>query len=323
MARPLAPYLGDGEVLLVPGGDTRHASEWAALRVLADEVDAGAIDRRRRARRGPPAGGRRPVRAHPGRGPRARRRDPGRRRSTAWCAATARPSPRPAWPPCRRRRPSARPTCWRLPRGGGATGSPAPTRRRASSGTPTSTVAAVPSGPANLKITFPEDLDVAGRLVTARPGEGFQDAYVVRAADPHRLGRRLEEHDRTVGPQRLDQGGEVDAGVRAAARPRRPPGRPAPRPARPRGPAPRGRRSRRGSSPCRAFTVSVTGRTPATTTPSVDRPAYALGDEVGRRHRAERVVQHERELGVDARPRSSCARRAAARRPRTAPRWRR
>jgi len=29
------------------------------------------------------------------------------------------------------------------------------------------TVAAVPSGPANLKITFPEDLDVAGRLVTA------------------------------------------------------------------------------------------------------------------------------------------------------------
>ena len=43
MEAALAPYLGDGEVLLVPGGDTRHASEWAALRVLADEVDAGAI----------------------------------------------------------------------------------------------------------------------------------------------------------------------------------------------------------------------------------------------------------------------------------------
>jgi 2-C-methyl-D-erythritol 4-phosphate cytidylyltransferase len=29
------------------------------------------------------------------------------------------------------------------------------------------TVSAVPSGAANLKITFPEDLDVAGRLVTS------------------------------------------------------------------------------------------------------------------------------------------------------------
>ena len=32
------------------------------------------------------------------------------------------------------------------------------------------TVAAVPSGPANLKITFPEDLDVAARLVTIPAG---------------------------------------------------------------------------------------------------------------------------------------------------------
>jgi len=29
---------------LVPGGDTRHASEWAALSLLADDVDAGRLD---------------------------------------------------------------------------------------------------------------------------------------------------------------------------------------------------------------------------------------------------------------------------------------
>ena len=39
----VAPHLGDAEVLVVDGGATRHASEWAALRVL------GADDRRRRA----------------------------------------------------------------------------------------------------------------------------------------------------------------------------------------------------------------------------------------------------------------------------------
>lgn len=40
----LAPHLGDAEVLLVPGGATRHASEWAALRVLAPLVAAGDVD---------------------------------------------------------------------------------------------------------------------------------------------------------------------------------------------------------------------------------------------------------------------------------------
>ena len=40
----LAPYLGAAEVLLVPGGATRHASERAALRVLADEIGAGDLD---------------------------------------------------------------------------------------------------------------------------------------------------------------------------------------------------------------------------------------------------------------------------------------
>ena len=40
----VAPHLGDREVLLVDGGATRHASEWAALRVLADDITAGKVD---------------------------------------------------------------------------------------------------------------------------------------------------------------------------------------------------------------------------------------------------------------------------------------
>lgn len=40
----VAPHLGDREVVLVDGGHTRHASEWAALRTLAAEIDAGLLD---------------------------------------------------------------------------------------------------------------------------------------------------------------------------------------------------------------------------------------------------------------------------------------
>jgi 2-C-methyl-D-erythritol 4-phosphate cytidylyltransferase len=40
----VAPLLGDREVLLVPGGATRHASEWRALQALADDIDAGSVD---------------------------------------------------------------------------------------------------------------------------------------------------------------------------------------------------------------------------------------------------------------------------------------
>ena len=40
----LAPVLGQREVLLVPGGDTRHRSEWQALQVLAADIDAGEVD---------------------------------------------------------------------------------------------------------------------------------------------------------------------------------------------------------------------------------------------------------------------------------------
>lgn len=40
----VAPHLGSREVLLVDGGATRHASEWAAIRVLAPDVEAGLVD---------------------------------------------------------------------------------------------------------------------------------------------------------------------------------------------------------------------------------------------------------------------------------------
>ncbi|MDQ4052705.1 MAG: 2-C-methyl-D-erythritol 4-phosphate cytidylyltransferase [Actinomycetota bacterium] len=40
----LAPHLGAAEVLLVPGGETRHGSEWAALEVLAPDIESGAVD---------------------------------------------------------------------------------------------------------------------------------------------------------------------------------------------------------------------------------------------------------------------------------------
>ncbi len=44
VATALAGHLGSGEVTLVVGGATRHDSEWAALRVLADDVRAGLVD---------------------------------------------------------------------------------------------------------------------------------------------------------------------------------------------------------------------------------------------------------------------------------------
>ena len=40
----VAPLLGDREVRLVPGGATRHASEWAALQALAEDIEAGHVD---------------------------------------------------------------------------------------------------------------------------------------------------------------------------------------------------------------------------------------------------------------------------------------
>jgi 2-C-methyl-D-erythritol 4-phosphate cytidylyltransferase len=44
VAAALRPHLGAAEVGLVEGGDTRHASEWAALRALAPSIRAGEVD---------------------------------------------------------------------------------------------------------------------------------------------------------------------------------------------------------------------------------------------------------------------------------------
>ena len=38
------PHLGDSEIGVVDGGATRHASEWRAIQALAPEIDAGDID---------------------------------------------------------------------------------------------------------------------------------------------------------------------------------------------------------------------------------------------------------------------------------------
>ncbi|WP_183095349.1 IspD/TarI family cytidylyltransferase [Nocardioides stalactiti] len=44
VAEAVGPHLGDREVLLVAGGATRHASEQAALDVLAGRIESGEID---------------------------------------------------------------------------------------------------------------------------------------------------------------------------------------------------------------------------------------------------------------------------------------
>ena len=44
VADAVAPHLGSDEVGIVEGGQTRHASEWAALRALAREIESGVVD---------------------------------------------------------------------------------------------------------------------------------------------------------------------------------------------------------------------------------------------------------------------------------------
>lgn len=44
VADALAPFLDEAEVVLVDGGETRHGSEWAALQHLAPAIEAGELD---------------------------------------------------------------------------------------------------------------------------------------------------------------------------------------------------------------------------------------------------------------------------------------
>jgi 2-C-methyl-D-erythritol 4-phosphate cytidylyltransferase len=42
--RALAPYLGEREVRLVVGGDTRHVSEWEGVLAVAPDIERGEVD---------------------------------------------------------------------------------------------------------------------------------------------------------------------------------------------------------------------------------------------------------------------------------------
>ena len=160
----VAPMLGEHEARLVPGGATRHASEYAALQALSREVEAGEVD---------------VVAVHDGARPLA-----GPELFEATIAAArehggALPVRRPARAAAPRPAPGGRQ---------GVAGVQTPQafravplleahRRAAEDGyesTDTAAcferytdlpVVAVPSGATNLKVTFPEDLAVAERLM--------------------------------------------------------------------------------------------------------------------------------------------------------------
>lgn len=44
VSEAVAPHLGDAEIGIVAGGESRHDSEWKALQALAPEIEAGEID---------------------------------------------------------------------------------------------------------------------------------------------------------------------------------------------------------------------------------------------------------------------------------------
>jgi 2-C-methyl-D-erythritol 4-phosphate cytidylyltransferase len=162
VAEALAPHLGDGEIGIVAGGATRHASEWSALRALAPEIESGAID---------------VVAIHDGARPLAG----GDLLAATIAAARAQGGAIPVVPlPCLLALDGHE-----LP--DGLVGVQTPQAFRAAAlldaytraeadgfeGTDTAAsltrysslaIAAVPSTPANLKITFPEDLELADRL---------------------------------------------------------------------------------------------------------------------------------------------------------------
>ncbi|PVG84573.1 4-diphosphocytidyl-2C-methyl-D-erythritol kinase [Nocardioides gansuensis] len=162
VAEALVPHLGDREVLVVDGGATRHQSEWAALALLAAEIEAGAID---------------VVAIHDGARPLA-----GTRLFEAVLAAAREHGGAiPVVPVASLVRSDGS----AAPGGTGAVQTPQAFRagpllaayRRAAAdgfeGTDTAAalerlgdvrIAAVPSTPLNLKVTFPEDLALALRL---------------------------------------------------------------------------------------------------------------------------------------------------------------
>jgi len=166
----IGPHLGDHEVLVVEGGPSRHASEWRALRALAAEVESGAVD---------------VVAVHDGARPLA-----GQGLFTATIAAAREHGGAlPVVPldhvvsPDGHRVPGElagvqTPQAFRAPEllaayraaaADGFEGTDTASTFERYAGLP---VAAVPSGPGNLKITFPEDVALAARLArTLSPRE--------------------------------------------------------------------------------------------------------------------------------------------------------
>lgn len=165
VAQALTPYLEDHEVLVVTGGTTRHASEEAALRVLAREVDEGVLD---------------VVAIHDGARPLA-----GAALLTATLAAARdHGGAIPVVPAAGLLTTALEPVPGSLGtvqtpqafRAGPLLAAYDAARRDGFQGTDTAAcfsryaggdVAAVPGSPLNVKITFPEDVVIAGRLVAA------------------------------------------------------------------------------------------------------------------------------------------------------------
>jgi 2-C-methyl-D-erythritol 4-phosphate cytidylyltransferase len=158
----VGPVLGEREALLVTGGASRHASEWQALQVLASEIDGGDLD---------------VVAIHDGARPLASpalfravleaAREHGGALPSAPLTGLLTSDLRPAagdlvgvqTPQAFRAAPLL--AAYRSAAADGFDGTDtAATFERYASGQ----VAAVPSGPANLKITFPDDVALAQRL---------------------------------------------------------------------------------------------------------------------------------------------------------------
>ncbi len=162
----VAPMLGEHEARLVPGGATRHASEYAALQALSREVEAGEVDvvavhDGARPLAGPELfeativaarehGGAVPVLDLPG----LLRRD--LRPVAKGVAGVQTPQAFRAVPLLEAHRRAAED-------GYESTDTAACFERYTDL-----PVVAVPSGATNLKVTFPEDLEVAERLLSAR-----------------------------------------------------------------------------------------------------------------------------------------------------------
>ena len=194
-ARAVEPFLDRTtrpEVAMVTGGETRHASEWQALSLLAADIEAGEIDvvaMHDAARPLAPPG---PLRPRARRGRRAAAARSRSRRSTTSSTSTA-PRCRPGWSGCRRRRRSARRPARGPPRGAGATASrhrhgrlPGRLRR---------TCRSWRSSPTRATSSSPSPTTSRGSLAEAAQRDVSASRRTTSSArgDPARVERRLDE----------------------------------------------------------------------------------------------------------------------------------